>query len=322
MIALDTIEENGLESLSPRAAKPFLPELLKCKQSFVRKPKLNGLSPEQYDVLEQLQETCASLLQEALQGLGASPLAVTALSPRDIPGNEAGIVELPAGALFSFTTIKESALVLLRLDQTLALMLVDCLLGGTGEPVEAPRPLTVLETHILADSLPVLLTSFSRAWARLAVFTPQLRSIAPGLSSPPEGESNWALLLPFSVRLSGGEGALDFLLPQPACEELLSSLRLSRWSAEQMAAKAAIQTDILRTLNDVNLPLRAIFGKARLSLSELARMNVGDIICLDEQESDELLLYAGDKETLRAKMITLGGRLAAQVAEAIRPGGL
>jgi flagellar motor switch protein FliM len=320
MTGLNTIRETEAEGMASRPIRPFLAELLKSKYSFAKRPKVGILTSEQSQVLEQLMTSCALGMQRALQELGQSPLRVTALFPKEIIASDSP-ANLGEGVFCSFATTGPSALALLRLDETLALRLVDGLLGGSGEPVDFPRPLTQLETQILADGIADLLQAFAQAWSRLSSFIPRLQATTSGRPAL-LGESAWSLQLPFSVAFGDREAAFDFLLPQPACENLLSCLRLEHWSAEQMAEKVAAQTDILRTLNDVSLPLRAIIGKARLSLSDVARINVGDIICLDEQESDELLLYAGEKETLRARMITLGGRLAVQVAEAIRPGGL
>jgi len=317
MIALDIPKESREERQGCQAIKLFLAELIKTKQVFITKPtpKTERLSPEQHTVLEQLIESASRRLQESLQELCRQPVEVAALSPLEISGQELSGPILSAGG-FTFSTTSESARARLIVDQKLALLLVDCLLGGTGEAIDSLRPLTALEMQILCDGVPALLSPLSQAWQKLEVFTPKLQ----GPARPAE-ETDWALALPFAIKLAGTSGELSYVLPQPACETLLAALRLSRWSAEQMAAKLEVQTDILRTLNEVNLPLRAVLGTTRVPLNQLAGMNVGDIICLETQESDDLLLYAGDKETLRAKMIALGGRLAAQVAETIRPGG-
>ena len=153
MIALNKSEESGKAKQPSKAIKPFLAELMENKQSFVNKStqKSRRLSQEQYTVLEQLAALLSRHLQESLSGLCHQAVTVTALSPKEIAGEDLAGTIL-SGANFAFSTSDESALARLAIDNNLALLLVDLLLGGAGEEIDSSHTLTPLETQILRDS--------------------------------------------------------------------------------------------------------------------------------------------------------------------------
>ncbi|MBN2308118.1 MAG: FliM/FliN family flagellar motor switch protein, partial [Candidatus Hydrogenedentes bacterium] len=75
---------------------------------------------------------------------------------------------------------------------------------------------------------------------------------------------------------------------------------------------------IRRTLQRALLPLDAILGRASLPLSEVARLQVGDVIQLDSDVKEPVLVEVGGLPRFRARPGRRGEQSSVQVSGLIR----
>jgi flagellar motor switch protein FliN len=78
----------------------------------------------------------------------------------------------------------------------------------------------------------------------------------------------------------------------------------------------------LGLLLDMELPLMVRFGRTRMQLSELARLNVGSVIELDSPSEDAVELVVNGAVVARGMAVTVEGNYGIRISELVLPSRL
>jgi flagellar motor switch protein FliM len=208
------------------------------------------------------------------------------------------------------------ATALLDLDLPVALLLVERLLGGVGDPVEAavPRRPTELETSLIAHDLLVpALASIDEALRDLGGEPSELLAVETS-PLPQLAATGELLLLTYRVEVRGdlpGQGLLNIGYP---VAPLLAQLdRLVSGHADDDAATDAALEAMTAALLGASVDLRVRLGGSSLPASALASLQPGDVICLDHPVARPAQLWCDGHDLGSAHLGRRGRRLAAQI---------
>jgi flagellar motor switch protein FliM len=200
------------------------------------------------------------------------------------------------------------------LPRPLALALVGGLLGDAATELPRDRELTLVEQD-LCDffTAEVLVATLQETWpaAEPVAFQLARRETHPRWTRifPPDDN-----LIVLTLRLKGpfGEAEWYMLVPQKVLLELLAR---SAPGAERLkAAPGQPEPARLRLLvEELPVEMTVVLGRVELSLAELARLSVGDVIILSQRVSEPITAYLADDAKCKGWPGRVGSRQAFEV---------
>ena len=71
----------------------------------------------------------------------------------------------------------------------------------------------------------------------------------------------------------------------------------------------------IRKLMEMPVTARLVLGECRMEIDAILRLGQGSMLELNTQVEDDLKLYINDEEIAKAKSVTVGEKLGAQIVE-------
>jgi flagellar motor switch protein FliM len=167
--------------------------------------------------------------------------------------------------------------VVLHVDATIALGCLDRLTGSDGAAGTPPRPLTAIETAVLAPLLDGMTGDLERAWARAGPVRLSSRSISSDLQLAGLAQRQEAVVeVSLQVRARPFSGLVMICYPLTALRPLFDVL----------TARNPPEAEGRVLAGHSPLPVSAQVGAARLSASQARALAVGDVVLLDARAGD------------------------------------
>ncbi len=195
---------------------------------------------------------------------------------------------------------------------------VDCILGGSGVHLDAPKELSDAE-YIVADAfvLPIqeqLAQGLSELGAmRFGVtgrFTnPNMAQVLP--------LGDVVLALHYQVTGQTMIGDIRLVIPYSALEAQLEEFAKSRFMGESQGL--GDHRELLgRNISSVDVGLSVLLGNAEMKIGELLALQVGDIIQVDRKPGELLEVPVQDKTKFRGHLGLRGPRYAIDIREVLQ----
>ncbi len=210
-----------------------------------------------------------------------------------------GLAKLPeAAAGYGVSVHGEAVNAMIALPRPLALALVGALLGEVGPALPEDRELTVVE-HDLCEFFAgeVLVGTLQETWpaAQPVPFALRRREVHPRWTRifPPDDN---VVVCTFSLK--GPFGASEWYWLQSQ-KQLLEQVALSMPGGDKAkAADGPPESVRLRLLvEELPVEVTVLLGAVELSLAELAKLSVGDLVILNQRVSEPLTAsLAGEKK--------------------------
>jgi flagellar motor switch protein FliM len=208
---------------------------------------------------------------------------------------------------------------LLYMPMSLAMGVIERLLGGQGKGPYPSRPLTDIESILMRDLTDRCLREMTYSYESLFEVhakTMQLESNPQfaQISSP----SDMVLLVTFDVKVGDSEGVIQMVLPYASLQGQLENLGgghmfKDRPSNDPIAIGKALRGRMMDVPVDVNV----LFNTVPMSGSHILDLKVGDVVALHHSVNAPLTVKAHGVPHLLAKPGRQGKRLACQIVDAI-----
>jgi flagellar motor switch protein FliM len=207
---------------------------------------------------------------------------------------------------------------LLAFSRTSAWLLLDRLLGGSGNGEAAPnRPHSGIEKNILSRLLagPVL-ARYSEIWGRITPVTFSIEEFVddvysvPGLSAATE-----TVTAVFSLKLDAAEGELAVILPFSFLKPLMPELDMAKLlNSEQATGKTAGDKALL----GIAVNLRVFLGRIEIKVKDLNSLTHGDVLRLDTRPEDEVTIEIEGQPRFAGTTGKIGNGLGVQIVRPIK----
>lgn len=214
--------------------------------------------------------------------------------------------------------------VVLQLDRTLALMLVDRLLGGPGvaRTDRGTANITEIEMLLLEDLGKGLFAEFVNAWEQV---TPLRATRCEVALSPQQVQgvlpTEVALVIRHDIRMASFKGKLSICLPASTIEPLMPRLNARLLFANPRTSGGnETQQNLALQLESAPLTVRAEIGRATVRVEDLFALEVGDVIRLDTTAHSPLLVRVEDRARYLAQPGQRAGQLAVRIIAATDDG--
>lgn len=272
-------------------------------------------SREQKRTLQLIHETFARELSTYLSGRCRTFVEIRYASIDQITFSEfqQSLTSPTYISIFSTDILSGNAIMQMGLD--IGYVIIDRLLGGPGVSLEDFRSPTDIEMGILGKETAVMLKSLAKSWDNVANFDIQLDQVETNpqfIQIAPPGEM--IVLITLSIRVKDTEGLINICFPSSTLEPISDKLTTRMWQQNFKKSEQS-HKDLQNILMLSSQNLTAILGKSSLSLSDILRLQVGDVIRLDSFKDESIDINVQNQPIYKAKIGTNRGYYAVNIEE-------
>lgn len=210
----------------------------------------------------------------------------------------------------------------LEISPSLALCLLDRLMGGPGESNAPARELTEIEIALLGQISQLLTEAWCVHWAGWKELKPALI----GHESDPRylqtsAPDSTQLVATFTAQIGECTGQLRLALPFATLEPLLQKIRAELKPPAEPAAPAAPTARTANwnpALDHVNIPIHAELPGPQITARMLQALKVGDVLSLPAETASQVQLRLGGVARFTARLGTRDEHWAVEVLNALK----
>lgn len=212
--------------------------------------------------------------------------------------------------------------VIIELASQLGFAMIDRMLGGTGNPLEKNRDFTEIEMTIVEKMMVVCMQLMREPWRNVVDLNPVMERIETNSQfAQVIAPNDMVAIVTLNVKIGDVEGFMNICLPFFTLESVMDKLNTKFWYANmQKQDEEDFEEYIEALIKRVDVPIKAVLGKAQISVNDFVNLQVGDIIRLDSGVDDDLKVYVGNLEKFTALPGSNKDRYAVRVTSVIREG--
>lgn len=182
---------------------------------------------------------------------------------------------------------------------------------ASSAPIEPRRELTNVERKVLTRLLAIFTEAMTQAWAPVLPFRPEINRFEsdPRLAAiAPINEA--AVLCSFDID-GAIKGLVQLAMPytaiEPAKKALMSPPKMSSTSDTRFAHR------LEEEINQTEVELRVLLGKAEMRLDELLDIEVGTTLTLGTSEGVPLPIYVQGRAKFTGQPKVMGGAIGVEI---------
>ncbi len=206
-----------------------------------------------------------------------------------------------------------------EVDPKFILFLLDKQLGGRGEFPEETRPVSAIEQRLMGKLLDQAYRELTSAWGEIA--TMQFEEVGF------ESNAEFVQIVPGTepvlvarLKLMAYERScfLNVCYPYLLLKQTLGRTGIKQWlSRSRGEMETALKNLYEKELGESEVELRIELGDAKIRLSELLSLEVGDVVPLARRATDDIDVYIGSKRFCRARLGKAGKYQAIGITEIV-----
>ena len=289
------------------------------------------LSKDHARSLQMLHESFAGFFVTSLAGYLRTQVEVELISVEQVAYDE--YIKSVSSSLLSILNVNALAgQAIFEMDFSLFFSMLERLLGGKGMSGKIVRDLTDIEKVLAGNVVEIALNDLKAAWETILPLdfevvsletSPQFVQIVPG--------NDTVVLVLLEVRLVEFRGAMSLCIPYLLLKPILSKLSAQRWFvSDRKKARAAHGPQLAERLNATSVPCAARLGVASLTVSDLAALQVGQVIPMRVAPTADgapvpkgrlgvVDLVVGGQVKFRGRTGLRGRKLAVQIEQLVAP---
>jgi len=208
---------------------------------------------------------------------------------------------------------------MLQLDSLVVLVLLDCLMGGTGNSIQAARELTEIEGQMAKEIVKAIAQELQNAWRSYNVEVKVGSRQMPDELCQALPTSATALVPTFAINIAQASGKFQLMLPIPS---IASFLKPAAGRAIPLGTPASSMSPRLSSeLLKSRFALDLVMAKGKLPAKQILDLAVGQVINLGASAEGPVTVNIGGRAAFSALPVRAGDRRAAHLLERIHPEG-
>ena len=276
---------------------------------------------EQMRTLNIVFQTFSQLFSNHLTGVLRTSCECEVLSVEELTFNEFNN-SLPIPIILAILNVPQmQGSLLLEISPEAAYMIISRLLGGSKSGGDSSKQFTEIELALMERVMRQAMHVFDEAWDKIIRLHTQLDR----LETSPQFAQIVALNEPVAVvmlnlMIGSESGLVSLCMPHSALEPISKQLSTRTWlSGSQEVRKVEGQSDIIgEKLIHSEVNMTAYFEETAATVVDIANLQIGDVIRLNQKTADPLLIKVQHIPKFRAKVGTSGSRYAMQITDIIK----
>jgi flagellar motor switch protein FliM len=240
------------------------------------------VSKEQIRSMLLLHEDFAKHMSASLSGMVRTMVDIDVEAVEQISYSEyiMAIATPTCAFVFNMEPLKGGAV--LEINPNLAFVFMDRLLGGQGQGVPTPRELTEIERAVVERIGLRAMVELQQAWQQVGAFTFRVLNLETNpqflqVTSPNEV----ILVATFRLKIGDVVGGMTLGYPYLLLESIIERLGAQKWMPTgATGATADSRAFVVRELGQASLGVRALLGRANVSVRDLLNLRPGQVLPL------------------------------------------
>ncbi len=228
------------------------------------------------------------------------------------------IKSLPDPTLFASIGMRPlDGNIALELNPALVFPMIDMILGGPGRALPEARNLTEIELNIIEGVIKLAMRDLRSAWhpiMELDFFLEGKGTKAQMFQIVSPAETVIAVHL--ELKIGENSGTINLCIPSRILK-LLRGKFDQQWNVRRQKSAGNEAERIFELLKPIAIPLCGEIQSSRLTVDDLLKVAIGDVIELNERVGDPVLLCVGGIAKFSGRMVQRRGKRAFEVTEAI-----
>ncbi len=278
-----------------------------------KRPRL--FSQDQMRVLNQVHEAFARDLSVYLSAQLRTIVDITLTALDQVLYSEFVISSAPPSALFVIDIAETRHQAVIELDPRFVIFTVEKLFGGSGEFLKRPRETSQIEQRIMAKVMTRAYEELESAWEQVTELKfneSSFESNAEFVQIIPGSEP--AIVATFEVTVYDQRSFINICYPYLLMEDALDKTGMTQLMATATTDTPPEQRESYESaIRTMDVEMRAELGHTNLLLSDLMRLEEGDVILLNQRKDEPIKVYIGDEVKLKAAPGKAGNRRALRV---------
>ncbi len=209
--------------------------------------------------------------------------------------------------------------ILFETNPQFVFQVTDILLGGNGDRKYKMREFTDIDKNIIKQVNKGLIGNLKLAWEDVLEVQPEIEGLEtnPALNQTLAPNEPVALIT-FSVEMGKNNTFINLCIPYLSIEKVLDKLVVQYWFQQNDEGILKESREKLRKrLDIVDVSLMALLGKTSVTVDDFLKLNVGDIITLDNKCNSPVELLIEGEESFYAKPGVIGKNMGVSVLDII-----
>jgi flagellar motor switch protein FliM len=207
---------------------------------------------------------------------------------------------------------------ILEIPPLLGLTLVDCLMGGRGNPSEPPRELGEIEYALLGQVVQLILDEWCGHWSKVKALKPVLLGHETNgrflQTATPE---TIMLALAVEARFGNGAGQVRICFPYSSLDPLIRRVVCNANPITEDLSTPPAAARWNPCFDEVRVPVTAECRGLELTAGQVSALKVGDLLQLVPQSFQDVRLRLADRTGFNGRLGTLSGQWAVELTETI-----
>jgi len=228
------------------------------------------------------------------------------------------VKQLPDPTLFASITMKPvDSNMALEMNPTMVFPMIDMILGGPGTTLEENRNLTEIELNIIEGVIKLAMRDLGTAWQSIMEFD----FILDGKGTKPQmfqivSQSETVVAIMLEVKIGEFSGKMNMCIPSHALK-LLRSKFDQQWQAPKHKSIENEEEKMRRLVENVPLTLSGEIPNCKMTVGELLKVSVGDVIALNHRITDPISLRVGGIEKYMGNIVQRQGSIAFEILDRV-----
>lgn len=254
------------------------------------------VSKDQLRTLKNLHDNFARLLTSTFSTLQRSIIEINLVSVDQITYSEFIMSLSSPSCTYTFRLEPLEGVAIIDFSQSVVFSFVDRLFGGRGTSIVTEREITWIEKSVMNNIIDRSLRDLERTWERII----SLECNVEMLETNPEfvqvvPASETVVLISFELKSENVSGLINLCYPYITIEPI--ALRLGGQnlvsSAKEVPKEELLKNRKRMELFDTNI--KAYLGFVILTVGEMLKLKVGDIVTLNTRVSEDIEVYVEDE---------------------------
>lgn len=199
----------------------------------------------------------------------------------------------------------ENSHVLMLISTQLMLSMIDRILGGTGDGVDSGYgySYTDLELSLYHNIMKHVTGVMKDGWRNyldIEFDTPRVETDPSMIQSISREEI--VVIIVLEVRFRDTDGQINICIPASLLSAAFQVFDKRTAEANKGNVRENETEEIMESIKDSQLEIKAQLGEAQLLLSDIYNLHVGDVINLNKPKDSEIYLYIEDKPWFKGKL--------------------
>lgn len=210
--------------------------------------------------------------------------------------------------------------IIIELAPNLGFAMIDRMLGGQGVPLDKNREFSEIEMTIIQKLMILSMQLMREPWKNVVDISPMMDRIETNAQfAQVIAPSDMIAIVTMNLKIGDIEGFMNVCLPYFTLEEVMDKLNTKYWFSTMQMDDSTDYADHIETLvRRVDIPIKAVLGKSKVSVNDFLHLQKGDIIRLDSGVGSEMDIYVGNIKKFTALPGTEKDKYAVRVMSVYR----